>query len=1050
MRKLRLLLACLLVASIGLVNAQTRTASGTVVSAEDGQPIVGASVVVKGTTQGTSTNVEGKFTLNVPNTAKTLVISYIGMTTTEVSVGSNLTIRLAAQDKTLDEVMVVAYGTAKKSSFTGAAATVTSEKLQSRSVANISKALDGTVPGVQATSGSGQPGAGSSIIIRGIGSINASIDPLYVLDGAPYNGNISAINPNDIESISILKDASASSLYGSRAANGVVIITTKGGKDTNGKISVNFKASLGVSSRAIPRYNTLNQAQYLETIFQAFKNDEVFAKGVPAAQAGLNAIDRMKGTVEGVLGVNEQYNPFNMALKDLIDPVTGKVNSSATLKWTDNWMDEVTAKNPLRQEYQLDISGGNLKTKALLSTGYLKEEGLLKTTSFSRLSARLNVEHMARDWFKMGMSASLSNNNTNFLGADGSSSSNIWYSAEQMAPIYPIWERDANGTIKLDALGKPLFDYGASRAAGAQQNFNSIAVLYDDKYYSSSDNVSGRTFVEFNTNKEKYGYLRGFTLTAAISYDYVNSLSTTYYNPYFGNAGGTVKGRLQKDNGRLFSYTFNQILNWNRTFSEHTIEALLGHEFYSYRYNYLAASKTGFPFGNLYELASGSTIASAESYENNETMESYFSRLNYNYANKYYLSGSFRGDRSSRFYKDNNWGNFWSLGASWRISEENFIRNNYAWVNNLTLKVSYGTQGNNRIGLYPWQSFYDLTYNNAGLNGAAVTSLENKRITWEKNEAFNTGLEGRFFDRLSVSLDVWSRYSRDLLLYRPMATSLGFDGFNDNIGDMRNTGLDISLGYDIIKGKDLRWNVNTIGSILRNKVVKLTDENKEIIGGSTIIREGEAINSFYMARSAGVDPATGAQLYWVYDNKADEKNLDKHYISADKTKAAASRVIVGNRIPKLQGSIGTSVFYKNFDMSLLTSYSIGGKIYDAVGYGYTNPLYMGNNFSTDVLRAWKQPGDITDIPRIQKDQTFTLTDRSLIDASYFSIKNISLGYTFGLKTLGLETIRIFAQGDNLYLFTHRKGLDPQYNFTGTTDFVYSPNKVITFGFNVKF
>ena len=1050
MRKLKFFLTCLLMASISLVSAQTKTASGTVVSAEDGQPVIGASVMIKGTSQGTTTNVNGRYSFSVPATARTLVISLVGMKSVEVDAEPNVNVRMETEISELEEVMVVAYGTAKKSSFTGSASTVNTEKLALRSVASITKALDGTVAGVQSTLGSGQPGSGASIIIRGFGSINASSSPLYVVDGIPYDGNINSINPADIENITILKDASAGSLYGSRGANGVVMITTKSGKDTNGKIGVNFKASLGVSSRAIPRYNTLNQSEFLEATFQAYKNDEFFAKGVPAAQAATNAINRMKGTVDGILGVGEQYNPFNMPLAELIDPLTGKVNPSATLKWTDNWLDEVTAVNPIRKEYQIDITGGTRKSKALVSLGYLDEDGLLKTTNFKRISARVSAEHEATDWFTMGMSANLSNNKTNFLGSTGSSTSNIWYSAEQMAPIYPIWERDATGAIKNDAQGKPLFDYGASRAPGAQQNFNSIATLYDDKYYSSSDNVSGRTFVKFDTDHEKYGLFKGFGFAMNLGFDLVNGNSTTYYNPYFGNAGGTVKGRLTKENGRTFSYTFNQLLTWNRKFDMHSVDVLLGHEYYDYTYNYLTAQKTGFPFGGLFELASGSTIADADSYENNESLESYFSRLNYNFADKYYFSASFRTDGSSRFQKDNRWGNFWSVGASWRVSEESFMQG-LTWLDNLTYKISYGTQGNNTIGLYPWQSFYDLTYNNAGLNGALVTSLENKLVSWEKNANFNTGIEARLFNRLSLSVEYYNKLTTDLLLFRPMATSLGFNGFYDNVGSMRNQGFDASIGYDLIKTQDLVWNINAMASTVKNKVLKLTDEAKEIIAGSTIIREGEELNSFYMARSAGVDPATGAQLYWVYDKKDDEKNLDKHYISSDKTKAAASRVILGSRIPDVYGSVSTSVTYKGFDFSLMTTYSIGGKIYDYVGYNYTNPLYSGNNFSKDVLRAWKQPGDITDIPRIQKDQTLTLNDRALIDASYFSIKNIGIGYTFtNLGKLGLDAVRVFAQGDNLHIFTHRQGINPQYNFSGSTDFVYAPNRVIAAGINVKF
>src|SRR5690606_20300866 len=281
-----------------------------------------------------------------------------------------------------------------------------------------------------------------------------------------------------------------------------------------------------------------------------------------------------------------------------------------------------------------------------------------------------------------------------------------------------------------------------------------------------------------------------------------------------------------------------------------------------------------------------------------------------------------------------------------------------------------------------------------------------------KNKAFNVGVDGRFVDnRLTVGFDWYTRKTTDMLLNRPLALSLGFDGFNDNVGDMKNSGFDLSLGYDVIRNSELTWNITAMGSKVKNEVLKLTDGQNEIISGSNIIRVGEALNSFYMARSAGVDPGTGDQLYWVYDNKDDEFDLSKHYISNDMGKAAASRVMLGNRIPKLYGSLSTSVTYKNFDFSAMTTYSIGGKIYDVVGYSYMTPLYIGNNFSREMLRAWKQPGDVTDIPRVQKEATYTLTDRSLVDASYFSIKNIAIGYTFNVKSIGLNSVRVFAQGD---------------------------------------
>lgn len=1042
---------------IGVAFAQDRQVSGKVTSAADGSPLGGVSVLVVGTTTATQTDASGNYSISA-NPNAVLNFSFVGYASKRVNVGNNNTVDvvLSSDNQELDEILVVAYGTAKKSTFTGSASTIKKDVIENRSITSITKALDGAAPGVSATLGSGQPGSNATVRVRGFGSINASQNPLYVVDGIPFDGDLNSINPNDIESLTVLKDASASTLYGSRAANGVVMITTKSGRNSGGKIDVNFKANVGVNSRAIKRYDVMNTQQYLETVFQSYKNREIFQLGTSEANAAQNAVNKMKGTVDPIFGVNEQYNPYDVPVDQLFDLATGKINPSAKLKWEDNWLNEVMAENPVRQEYQFDINGGTDKFRGMASMNATKEKGLLKTTGFDRYSGRVSNEAKPTDWFKANLSANFSKSTSNMLNVTGSSTSNVWYSAEQMAPIYPIWERDANGGYTLDASGNRVFDYGRDRASGAQQNFNSIAVLYDDKYFDLRENVGARGGIEFNTRDEKYGALQGFALNVNLGTDYISNGYTYYYNPYFGNAAGS--GRLNKEFTKSFSYTFNQLLTYNRTFNGHNIDVLAGHESYSYVFNLLSAQKTGFPFGGLYELAPGASISEATSYKLDETIESYLSRIQYNYNEKYFLSGSFRTDGSSRFEKDSRWSKFYSIGGAWKISEESFIKD-LPWVNSLTLKSSYGSQGNNGIlnssgsqNYYAWQAFYDLTYNNANNNGAAVISVENALLSWEKNIAFNAGLDGRFLDnRLSVGFDWWTRKTTGLLLFSPLPMSSGFEGVNSNIGDMKNNGFDLSLGYDVVRNDELVWNVTAMASKVSNKILKLTDSQNEIIDGSTRInRVGEEINSFYITRSAGVDPATGSQLYWVYDNKEDEFDQSKHYVSADKNKAAASRVMLGSRIPDLNGSLSTSVTYKGFDFSAMTTYSIGGKIYDNVGYGYYNPLYIGNNFSTDVLRAWQKPGDITDVPRVQKEETHTITDRALVDASYFAIKNIAIGYTFDLKKFGLQSVRIFAQGDNLAIFSSRQGLNPQYNFTGTSDFVYSPNKTISGGINVKF
>ena len=1046
-RKLMLLMTCLFI-GIGLVNAQISKVTGTVTSEEDGLPVVGASIVVKGTTLGTVTDMDGKFTLtNLPSSAETLMISFIGMHTQEVKIEPTLTIVLKADTEVLDEVMVVAYGTAKKSSFTGSATVVKGEKLAKRPVANVTKALDGAMAGVQTTSGSGQPGSGASVVIRGYGSINASQTPLYVVDGVPYSGSISAINPNDIESMTVLKDASAGALYGSRGANGVVMITTK--KGDSGKVKINLKANWGVSSRSIPRYETMDEAGYLETIFQSYKNNQILNNGLSPEAAALAALQDMKSGATTIFGKNEQYNPFNYSITELIDPVTGKVREDAVLKYSEDWMDEAMVDNPLRQEYDVTISGGTDKTKYMFSLGYLDEEGMLKTTSFSRYSGRMNIDTEVTKWLKAGMNANYSRNESN-TGVEGTSgSSNVWYTAQLMAPIFPVFEKDAEGNTIYDNLGNAVFDYGANRPAGANANWNTIATLYDDKYSSTSDNLSGRVFAEIGNLKN--GPLQGLKLAVNYGFDLINAAGLTYYNPYNGNAAG-VNGMASKSTARTFSYTLNQILSYDRKFGKHHVDVMAGHEFHKYTYDYLGATKSGFPFGGLYELDAATTVTSASSYQNNYAVESWLSRFNYDYDDKYYLSASFRTDGSSRFHKDNRWGNFWSVGGNWRISNEAFMKD-VKWINNLSLRASYGVQGNDNLGTgyYAWQSFYDLGYANASMSGAVITSLENMNLKWEKNANLNIGLEAKLFDRFSASIEWYQRKTTDMLMSFPMASSLGFDGYNKNVGSMVNRGFDVSLSADIIKNDDFNWNVTLIGSTIKNKVEKLADK-PEIISGSYIIREGETLYSFYTATAAGVDPATGKQLYWVWDED-ENGNPGEKYITDDAAKATACKSIQGSRIPDVYGSFSNEFRYKGFDFSFMFTYSLGGKVLDGVYSTLLYGNYVGNARSAHLERAWKQPGDITDIPRIEIGKTYITTNNSLINASYLALKNITMGYSLPskwLKSMNINNVRLSATADNLFLFNHLKGMDPQYNFTGGTTFGYVPTRTIAFGIDVTF
>lgn len=623
-----------------------------------------------------------------------------------------------------------------------------------------------------------------------------------------------------------------------------------------------------------------------------------------------------------------------------------------------------------------------------------------------------------------------------------------------MAPIYPVYVKDATGATVYDELGNAVFDYGENRPAGANANWNTIATLYDDRYSSTSDNLSGRTYVDLGNFKE--GPLEGLKLTINYGFDLINSRGMTYYNPFNGNAVAT-KGRISKSSGRTFSYTLNELLNYDRRFGKHHIGAMLGHEFYKMNYESLSAAKTGFPFGGLYELAAATTITDADSYQLDYAIESVLSRVNYDYDDKYYLSASWRTDGSSRFFKDSRWGQFWSVGANWRISKEAFMQD-FDWVNNLSVKASYGIQGNDNIldsdgysDYYLWQSFYDLGYANSNMSGAVITSLENKDLKWEKNANLNIGIEARLFDRLSLGIEWYQRKTSDMLMSFPMASSLGFDGYNANVGTMRNRGIDLTIGYDVIKNNDFSWTATLLGSVIKNKVLKLADK-PEIISGSYIIKEGETLNSFYTATAAGVDPATGKQLYWAWDTNEDGTPGEK-YITDNQSKATASKTIQGSRIPDFYGSLNNELRYKDFDLSFMFTFSQGGKVLDGVYRTLLYGNYIGNARSAALEHAWKQPGDVTDLPRIEIGKSYIVTDNDLIDASYVALKNVTLGYTLPKsisRKAGMESLRLTATGDNLYLWNKLKGMNPQYNFSGGTNFGYVPTRTISFGIDVTF
>jgi TonB-linked SusC/RagA family outer membrane protein len=1046
-KRIVLFMTCLFV-MIGLATAQTRV-QGTVTSAEDGEPIVGATVLVKGTTVGTVTDIDGKFVLTgIPSSAKTLVISYVGMKTQEVAIRSSVRVSLASDAEVLDDVIVVAYGTAKKSSFTGSAANVDNKKLEMRPITSVTNGLEGQATGVLMTSSSGQPGSSASIRIRGYGSINASSTPLYVVDGIPFDGSLNSINPSDIESMTILKDASAGALYGARGANGVVMITTKQGKE--GKTNVTWRSTVGWSERAQKPYDMLDQKEFVQISYEALRNGYMVNNGYSWADAEAAARASLGGASYLGGGAGEQYNPFkNYSWSELIDPATGQVRADAKSVYDEQWMDNLL-QTGFRQEHQFNLNGGTEKTKYMMSLGYLNEDGILKTTGFERYTGRANVNSQVTDWFQANLNIGLSQSKQNYSDYDGSSTSNPWYSSQFASPLFPVYLRDAAGNTVYDEFGNPELDYGETGRPGSYNDFNPLGGLTLDKAKIQNDGASIRTGVTFGGDSDKLGAFKGLKLQVNFGADYRNTSSMSFMNMYHGNQAN-AGGYLDKWTTRTVSYTLNQLLTYARSFGRHNLDVLAGHEYYSYNYQYLEASKTNLVDG-IYELRPATTTVSADSYSNNYRIESWMGRINYNYDDKYYLSASIRTDGSSRFHKDNRWGTFWSVGGNWRVSKEAFMEN-VTWVNNLNVKASYGEQGNDDLGsLYAWQSLYSLSYANGNNIGGLIASLENKDISWEKNANLNVGIEAALFDnRVRLNAEYYNKKTTNMLLNYPMATSTGFNGYDANVGDMRNSGFEVELGLTPVQTQDFTWNLTWMGSTVNNKVLHLTKESPEIINGVRIIKEGYELNTFYMAKSAGVDPQTGAQLYWAY--KDDEGNTVDEYITSDYGKAANNKYFLGSRIPDLYGSIGTDLTWKGLTLSVLTTYSIGGKIYDSLYAGSMDQLYYNNNWNRHILRRWTKPGDVTDVPRVEVAGKTTTTDRFLVDASYFAIKNVTLSYSLPrtwMRSAGLNAVRLFGSIDNLALFTHLQGMDPQYSFSGGTDYTYTPNRTYSVGIEVNF
>jgi len=1069
MRKLQMLLA-LLCMSIGLAMAQVTKVTGVVVDADTEEPIIGASVLVKGTTIGTITDIDGKYEINnIPAGSKSLMISFVGMRTVEVAITTSepqkIVMRPDAQ--VIDEVVVVAYGTAKKSSFTGSASTVGAQTLEKRAITNVTAALEGNTTGVQVTSATGQPGESASIRVRGFGSVNASSAPLYVVDGAVYNGSLGDINPADIESMTILKDAASTSLYGSSAGNGVVLITTKKGKG-NGGTNFNLTINQGFTNRAYNDYAKVGLMEYFPLQWEMRKNAYITA-GKSASEAAQLASNEI-----GDLLV---YNPFKGVANNAIVSTDGKLNPAASmdnLKWGDDldWEDAAFSTGH-RQEYNLSYNTKTDKSDTYASVSYLNDKGYMMKTDFERYSGRLNYNVYPTKWFKTGLNLSLTRTVSNYSTSDSGSSSsynNLARFIRGMAPIYPIHKHDLATGAYLDAAGqtttdpsKYVYDYDGYRLANAGRD--ALAETEFNDRYLARNNQSATTYITIFP-------IEGMNLTTNYSYHNVDNREKVYENPWVGD-GTAGPGRMSQNATRRITQTFNQLISYSKDFGKHTVDAMVGHESYTMKYEYMRGYMVAETFNGIHEFANFLTISDLNSYTDEYKKEGYFGRLNYDYADKYYASMSYRHDGSSRFHKDNRWGDFWSFGASWRISEEEFMKD-VTWLNSLKLRASYGETGNDDIYIggyrnyYPYQSLYQLGFANGLENGVYIEEMANQGLKWETQVSTDVAIEFGLFDRLTGSVEYFKKDSKDLLFDVSQPASMGVTSIVQNIGKVSNSGVEIDLSYDVIKGKNWNLTVGANATFIKNKIVELPEEMKKdgYIDGSKKWFEGKSIYEFWLRQWYGVDPATGNGLYYadMEKNSMDDKNFAKTVVNLNGETLTndynyAKYDYSGASIPKVFGGFNFRLGYKDFDLAATFSYQLGGHVLDTSYAGMMSASEYGYSMSPDIKNAWKQPGDITDVPRLDANSTHvsniqqSYSTRWLTSSDYLNLRSVSLGYNVPknlLNKIMLKSARLNLTCENVFMIKARQGLNPQANFSGLTYNEYMPARTFTIGLNVGF
>lgn len=1080
------LVSMLILFFIGLqgVLAQGREVSGVVTSAEDGLSIPGVSVIIKGTTIGTTTNFDGKYSLNVPQGENTLVFSFVGMTTQELAItGSTLNVVMESESIGMDEVMVVAYGTTTKKSFTGTAAKVSSEKIEAKNASNISQALQGEVAGVQVIANNGQPGSSAQIRIRGIGSINGSREPLYIVDGAPLQGDINSIAPADIASTTVLKDAAATAIYGSRGANGVVVITTKSGKAGKGTIEVDFKK--GINMKLLSDYDVFTSPEeYIETAWSAMKTRGFLSgESDPAAYASANLFTND----EDAPGIYDYYNMWDVAGDQLIDPVTGKVNSNVNRRYNpEKWSDELF-QNSSRTEIGVRISGGSDKTTYFSSFSFLDDEGYYINSDYERFTGRLNITHKVKSWLKGSMNMSYMNSTSNFAGGQDSDSNNGFWLAANMPPIYPLYARDADGNkVPDELLGGSVFDYG-----DGTYGIRRFASLTNAVATSTYDVVRDTRNQFTGNSKLEATFLDNFTVSSTFALEYLNSGYDNLGNAFYGGSekqGGSIYKRKRE----RFAFNMTNMLRWRKEFGLHNVGAFIAQESSKYEFKQMSAFKSNLADPFSLELDNAVVSSPAGSYTSELMLESYFGQVTYDYDNKYFFQGVLRRDGSSKFVNE-KWGTFGSVSGAWMISREAFMEPTASFLDELKLKSSYGVIGEQGgIGWYDSRSLFEVNNQNDNLS-LTEDHIGNPDLTWEEAKMFQVGAEFSLFNRITGSIDYYRKNTENLLFNKRVSPSLGYAIIQVNDGKMRNTGLEVVLNAELVKNQDLRVNFGINAAFEKNELTAMpiedgTGEQKVLDQSGLYGRSvGHSLYDIYTREFAGVNPDNGLSqwnMYYVdadgngaYDSAVDKKisslttfmnaNPDAEVVKTTTTKYsdATEKYINKSPIPKVRGSFNLSADYKGFSLTALFSYSLGGYGYDS-NYAtlMDDDLLGSNNWHKDIQNAWKQPGDITDVPAItagyapSSDANYSsanrTSDRFVTKTDYLALNNVVLSYNFKkelLEKVGIKAAKVFVSGDNLWVTTKRKGFYPNTSEVGASSrYQYVSLTSITGGVNIKF